>query len=131
MNQLVFDGIDFRSFQMTFQFTPRNATESATIQQIIQTFRSHAAPNINTGAGGMLFDVPDSWIIQFKQVDNPNGTNPFVTRVKESVLEHIDVNYSPNGIWSTHPDGSPTQINLTLGFKEIQLVDRTQIQAGF
>lgn len=131
MKQLVFDGIDFRSFQMTFQFTPKNASESEDIKNIIQAFRSHAAPQIDTGAGGMLFNVPDSWIIQFIHLGQEDITNPFITRVKESVLEHIDVNYSPNGIWSTHSDGSPTQINLTLGFKEIQLVDRTQIQNGF
>jgi len=129
MNQLVFDGIDFRSFQMTFQFTPKSAAESSQIQKIIQTFRSHAAPEISSGSGGMLFTVPDSWIIQFIQVGQ--GENPWVNKVKESVLEHIDVNYSPNGIWSTHPDGSPTQINLTLSFKEIQLVDRTQINKGY
>jgi hypothetical protein len=129
MNQLVFDGIDFRSFQMTFQFTPKSAAESSQIQKIIQTFRSHAAPEISSGSGGMLFTVPDSWIIQFIQVGR--GENPWVNKVKESVLEHIDVNYSPNGIWSTHPDGSPTQINLTLSFKEIQLVDRTQINKGY
>jgi hypothetical protein len=131
MKQLIFDGIDFRSFQMAFQFTPKNAAESEDIKNIIQAFRSHAAPEIQTGAGGMLFNVPDSWIIQFIHLGQQDITNPFITRVKESVLQHIDVNYSPNGIWSTHPDGSPTQINLTLGFKEIQLVDRTQIQNGF
>lgn len=131
MNQLVFDGIDFRSFQMAFQFTPRNLAESQQIKNIIKTFRGHAAPLIETGVGGMLFTVPDSFIIQFIQVGNPKGENPWVTKVKESVLEHIDVNYSPNGIWSTHPDGSPTQINLTLGFKEIELIDRTAINKGF
>jgi hypothetical protein len=129
--QLLFDGIDFRSFQMAFQFTPKNYSESLQIKNIIQQFRGHAAPTINTGAAGMLFDVPDSFLIQFKQVGNPNGDNPFITKVKESVLEHIDVNYSPNGVWSTHADGSPTQINLTLGFKEISLVDRNAINAGF
>lgn len=131
MNQLVFDGIDFRSFQMAFQFTPRNLAESQQIKNIIKTFRGHAAPLIQTGVGGMLFTVPDSFIIQFIQVGNPKGENPWVTKVKESVLEHIDVNYSPNGIWSTHPDGSPTQINLTLGFKEIELIDRAAINKGF
>lgn len=131
MNQLVFDGIDFRSFQMAFQFTPRNLAESQQIKNIIKTFRGHAAPLIETGVGGMLFTVPDSFIIQFIQVGNPKGENPWVTKVKESVLEHIDVNYSPNGIWSTHPDGSPTQINLTLGFKEIELIDRAAINKGF
>jgi hypothetical protein len=130
-NALMFDGIDFRSFQMAFQFTPKTPEDSSNIQKIIQTFRGHAAPLIDTGDAGMTFTVPDSFIIQFVQVGGKSIDNPFITKVKESVLEHIDVNYSPNGIWSTHPDGSPTQINLTLGFKEIQLVDRAAIKEGY
>jgi len=129
--QLLFDGIDFRSYQMSFQFTPKNAAESTLVKNIIQTFRSHAAPLIKTGAAGMAFIVPDSFAIQFIQIDNANGQNPFVTKLKESVLTNVDVNYAPNGIWSTHADGSPTQINMTLQFKEIALVDRGAIQAGF
>lgn len=127
--QLLFDSIDFRSFQMSFQFTPRDSTESSTIRDIIKTFRLHAAPTLDTGIGGMFFTVPDSFIIKFTRLGN---TNDYITRVKESVLTSVDVNYAPNGIWSAHlEDGSPTQINLTLQFKEIALVDSTAIQNGF
>jgi hypothetical protein len=121
--QLLFDGIDFRTFQMSFTFTPKNGSESSTIQTIIQKFRSHAAPKIGTSAAGAFFSVPDSFIISF--------SSPFITKLKESALMTVDVNYAPNGIWSAHPDGSPTQINMTLQFKELTLVDRTSIDAGF
>ena len=127
--QLLFDGIDFRSYQLAFQFTPKNQAESDTIKNIIKTFRIHAAPKIDSGGGGMFFKVPDSFILQFVQLNG--GENQYITKVKESVLTSVDVNYSPNGIWSAHADGSPTQINLTLSFKEIALIDQTAIENGF
>jgi len=127
--QLLFDGIDFRSYQMAFTFTPRNQSESQTVRDIIKKFRSHASPVIQTGAKSMAFIVPDSFIIQFFQIGA--GQNQYITKLKESVLTGVDVNYSPNGIWSAHADGSPTQIQMTLQFKEIALVDRTAIENGF
>lgn len=127
-NQLLFDGIDFRSYQMAFTFTPRNKAESDSVNSIIKVFRLHAAPIIQTGLSGMFFKVPDSFIVQFV---NSTGLNTYVNRMKESVLTSVDVNYSPNGIWSTHSDGSPTQIVMTLQFKEIALVDQTAINNGF
>jgi Tail-tube assembly protein len=126
--QLLFDGIDFRTFQMAFTFTPRNQQEAQTVKNIIQQFRLNAAPLIQTGAAGALFIVPNSFVIEFK---GPNGKNTYVNRVKESVLTNIDVNYSPNGIWSAHPDGAPVQTVVTLDFKEIALIDQNAITAGF
>jgi len=127
--QLLFDGIEFRSYQLAFQMTPKNRAESDTIKKIIMAFRKNAAPKIQAGNGGMAFIVPNTFILQFIQKDN--GENQYITKVKESVLTSVDVNYSPNGIWSAHADGSPTQINLTLQFKEIALIDQTAIEHGF
>ena len=99
------------------------------VNNIIKLFRFHAAPRIQTATGGMMFEVPDTFIVQF--IAPTGGTNQFVTRVKESVLMNVDVNYAPNGIWSTHADGSPTQITMNLTFKEIVLVDKSAIENGF
>jgi hypothetical protein len=133
-NQLLFDNIDFRQYQLSFTFTPKTKQESTDVYNIIKLFRFHAAPRINTGVGAMMFDVPDSFLVQFISPNASNqatGSNQFVTRVKESVLTNVDVNYAPNGIWSTHWDGSPTQITMNLTFKEIVLVDKTAIENGF
>ena len=50
--------------------------------------------------------------------------------VDESVIESIDINYSPNG-WSTHNDGSPVQTVVTLQFKETELIDRDKVVRGY
>ena len=126
--QLLFQGIDFRTFQLAFTLTPKSLHEADQIKRIIQCFRSHAAPTLQQGAAGMLFVVPDSWVVQFINLEDENR---FVNKVKECVLTSVDVNYAPNGTWSTYDNGAPVQTNLTLQFKEIALVDKTAIDNGF
>jgi hypothetical protein len=40
------------------------------------------------------------------------------------------VNYAPNG-FTTQSDGAPTQIQLTINFKEIELLTRDRIEQGY
>lgn len=125
--QLLFQGINFREYQMAFIFTPYSQQETEQVKKIIQMFRENAAPRIVTEAAGMFFVPPSSFTLDFLH----NGqTNPYITKVTESVLTSVDVNYSPNG-FSAHDDGSPVQIQMILQFKEIELVDKAKIQKGY
>lgn len=124
--QVLFDGIDFRNFQMTFTFTPFSAQEAADVQRIVQLFRLHAAPQIIVGPG--MFFVPPSRFglkFMFNGAENKN-----IPQVADCVIESIEVNYAPNG-WSAHTDGAPVQTTLSIGFKEIELIDRDKISKGF
>jgi len=127
VNQFLFDGIDFRSYQMSFVFTPYSREEAKTVTEIIKVFRTYALPSITNGAAGMFFIPPGTFNVEFLF----NGKeNKNITKVAESVIESIDVNYSPNG-WSTHGDGSPVQTVVTINFKEIELIDKNKVLAGY
>lgn len=122
--QLMFDGIDFRTFQMSFTFTPFSKDEADTVKNIVRLFKTHAAPRIVSGAAGMLFIPPSTFNLKFMF----NGKeNKNVAKVAECVIETIDVNYAPNG-WSAHTDGSPIQTTMSISFKEIELIDREKIE---
>ena len=125
--QLLFDGIDFRTYQMAFTFTPYSKQEAETVTKIIQLFKYHAAPEITTSGAGMFFIPPSTFDVDFLF----NGKrNENVNKVAESVIESVDVNYAPNG-WSAHDDGAPIQTTLTINFKEIELIDKTKIKDGY
>ena len=47
--EVFFNSMDVRSFTYNFNFAPRNKDETAEIQQIIQLFRFHMAPELQTG----------------------------------------------------------------------------------
>jgi len=125
--QLLFDGINFRSYQLAFTFTPYSAEEAETVKKIIQTFRQYAAPEIRSGAGGLFFNVPCSFNVEFFFKGKINSN---VTRVAESVIKNIDVNYAPNG-WSAHNNGAPVQTTMTLEMQEIAIIDRKKIVEGY
>ena len=125
--QLLFDGIDFRTYQLSFTFTPYSRQEAETVKEIIKLFRYHAAPQITTAAAGMFFVPPSTFDLDFLFNGQRNNN---VSRVAESVIENIDVNYAPNG-WSSHDDGAPVQTTLTMNFKEIELIDKDKIKAGY
>jgi hypothetical protein len=125
--QLLFDGIDFREYQMAFTFTPYSQQEADDVKKIIQLFRAHAAPRIITGGAGMFFVPPSTFDLQFflNGIENKN-----ISKVAESVITSVDVNYAPNG-WASHADGAPVQTTLTMNFKEIELIDRKKIEGGY
>jgi hypothetical protein len=127
VDQMLFDGIDFRTYQMAFTFTPYSREEAKEVREIIKTFRKWAAPRIMNGAAGMFFEPPATFTVEFKVKGNENA---YVPKVAESVIESIDVNYSPNG-WAAHDDGSPVQTLLTINFREIALIDRNQVIQGY
>jgi hypothetical protein len=125
--QLLFQGIDFREYQMSFVFTPTSAQEAQNIKNIIKTFRRYAAPVIVNGAAGFFFNPPGMVDVSFLY----NGSkNPNLNQIKRSVIKNIDVNYAPNG-WAAHEDGAPVQTTLTMSFQEMVLVDRAQIDNGY
>jgi hypothetical protein len=126
-NQFLFDGIDFRSYQMAFTFTPYSREEAQMVRDIIKVFRMYALPRITNGGAGMFFVPPGTFDVQFLY----NGKeNKNINKVAESVIETIDVNYAPNG-WSTHEDGAPVQTTVTISFKEIELIDRAKVKEGY
>jgi len=127
LNQLLFDTIDFRTYQLAFTFTPYSQQEAEDVKKIIREFKEAALPRITDAAFGMFFIPPSTFNIDFLY----NGkTNTGISRVAESVIESIDVNYAPNG-WAAHTDGAPVQTTLTMNFREIELIDQKKIAQGY
>jgi hypothetical protein len=125
--QLMFNGINFRDYNMSFVFTPSSAQEAQNVKDIIKTFRQYAAPTVVTGLAGFFFNPPGMFDVSFLY----NGQeNKNLNRIKKSVITNIDVNYAPNG-WAAHEDGAPVQTTLNIRFQEMELVDSKDIQQGY
>lgn len=126
-SQVLFQGIDFRTFEMSFTFSPKSAREAQQVQKIIKLFRSYAAPTIVTGAAGFFYTPPGVFNLSFRK---DGAVNPNINKITDCVLENVTVNYAPNG-WSSYKDGQPVQTTMDLTFKETVLVDRAKIQQGY
>lgn len=121
-NEVMFNGLGFRSFDFRYTFAPKNASESALLHGIIRKFRYYSLPELS--ATKKFFTFPGVFRIQFFWGESPNIWLP---KIGTCVLNNITVDYSPNSVWATLPLGDPSQVNITMSFTEIELVDRTRV----
>jgi hypothetical protein len=126
--QVLFDGIDFRIYQLAFTFTPYSKQEAESVAAIIKMFKIHAAPRLVEGSGGGMFFVPPS---TFTPTFKYNGQlNKKISQVTESVITNINVDYAPQG-FSAHTDGAPVQTTLTIEFRELELITSQKVEQGY
>jgi hypothetical protein len=122
----VFKGVDFRTFSFEYQFFPRNSDEAKNVMRIIQEFKYHMHPEFKD-ANNFVYIYPS----EFDIVYYANGKeNKNLHRHTSCVLTEVNVNYTPNGLFTTFSDGQPTQINVTLAFRELALLTKDKIKDG-
>ena len=124
--QVMFDGIDLRTFSFDFNFMPKSREEAKDVKDIIKAFKKYSRPRTVEKTFGLVFVPPSIFEIKFMFL---NGENTWVNKVARSVITNIEVEYTPNG-WSTHQDGSPVNTKLKLEFKELSLIDRKAVEIG-
>lgn len=121
--EVMFKSFGFRQFTFAYTFAPKSQVESETVNEIIETLRFYALPEISEGR--LFYILPGEFEISFMlgQKDNPN-----IPRLTTCVLQRVAINYSPAGTgWVSLPNGSPVAINMTLEFLELELVDRKRV----
>ena len=129
--EVLFTTMGVREFTYNFNFAPRNSDETMEIQQIIQLFRFHMAPEMQS-ANSRYLTLPSEFDIHymFKGKDGNGRENDYFNRIATCVCTSVDVNYTPNGVRSFE-DGSPTQIQMGLSFRETEVLTKAKINQGY
>ncbi|ASD50575.1 baseplate tail tube cap [Acidovorax phage ACP17] len=124
---MVFRGVDFRNYSFAFKFFPFSQDDCVTIDNIVKTFRANALPPGK--AGDPFLGYPKEVQVAYKW---KGQDNPWLHKFKRSVITGVDVDYTPNGMFSVMRNGMPSQINLVLKLSEIEIVLRDDVmQEGF
>ena len=129
--EVFFNSMNVRTFTYNFNFAPRNEAETNEIQQIIQLFRFHMAPEMQA-TNNRYLTLPSEFDIHYMYKAN-NGQsyeNDFYGRIGTCVLENVSTNYTPNGVKS-FASGAPTQITMSLTFRETELLTKEKINQGY
>ena len=127
--ELLFDGVNLRSFPFTMNFSPRSQKEGEMVKKIIRSFKqSMAAKKGNnskggkdtgvpvSGQGGVFLRAPDVFSLEYKK----DGTkHPFLNSFKNCALTGMSVNYTNAGTYATYDNGTPVSITMSLTFKEL------------
>ena len=129
--EVLFDKMALRTFTYNFTFAPRNTDERDDVQKIIRLFRFHMAPELR-GDHNRFLTLPSTFDIHYmyQTEEGKASENDFYNRIATCVLENCTVDYTPGGVRS-FTDGSPTQITMSLQFKETELLTKERINQGF
>lgn len=119
-----FKNVDFRTFSFDYQFAPRSENEAQNVLNIIRAFKYHMHPEFKS-TNEFLYLYPSEFDITYYKGENENLN---IHRHTSCVLTEMNVNYTPNGVFTTFPNGMPTQIAITLTFKELMLLSKETIE---
>ena len=123
--KMLFKGLDFRTFDMTFNFLPKNADEAKTIADIIKQFRMAALPaTVNSTYMTYPMEVQITYL-------SSNGANKWLNKFKRCVITDLNVTYTGAGFYNAMNDGFPAQTLLKLTFTENELVSRADVDQGY
>ena len=121
--EMKFEGIDRRSFQFTFRLLPRSSKEAEAIQQIVTLFRYHSMPGFTDDMLGRTLKAPSTFDIQYYPQEH-------LHRIGTSALEAVDVKFGGDRP-QFFKDNQPTETELTLTFKELDIVTKEKVARGF
>ena len=126
--QVLYKNTNLRSFQYGFLMAPTSLRESQSMENIIKKLRMFAAPAVAAGSGGLLFDTPAEFEIEFY---NKGQLNLRIPKVSRCVLTNVTADFTPAGEWSTFRNGYPVTCRLLLSFQEMEIITRDKINGGY
>jgi hypothetical protein len=129
--EVLFEGVELRTFTYNFTFSPRNADETDDVQKIIEMFRFHMLPELNGGSSAFM-TLPSTFDIHYMYQVTPDVSmeNNYYTKIATCVLKGCDVDYAPNGVKS-FASGAPTQITMSLSFQETEMLTKQHVNRGY
>jgi len=113
--ELLFEGVNIRSFPFSFEFFPRNPTEADQVKRIIRTFKKSMSAR-KTGTADIFIKAPDVFQLTFMK---GGSKHPFLNRFLPMALTNMNLSYTGSNTYSTFYDGTPTHMKLDLTFKEL------------
>ena len=134
--ELLFEGVNIRSFPFSFQLFPRDRKEAEEVKKIIRTLKIAAAARKSGGSGEIFISAPR--VFHLTYMKGPNK-HPFLNTFLPMALTSVNLTYTGSNTYSTFYDGTPTHMRMDLTFKELNPVyaedyteyEDAQIGVGF
>ena len=125
-NEAFYNSPTQRTFNYTFDFWPRNEKEAQAVENIIAIFKYNSAPGFTEKTTG-LFTTPNYFKIKYM---HKTSENTHLHRIGACFCTDVQVDYSPDGQFSTFETGQPVHTRLSVSFLEDRIVTKRDIEAG-
>lgn len=129
--ELFFSGPRIRNVGFKFKMSARTPTEAEMIHLICHQFKINSVPQhggkpnafakaegLEVGVGNFI-KIPNLVAVRFMQGSAPH---PFLSQYKACALTNVDINYTPDGSYSTFSNGYPTAVELSIALVETKMV---------
>ena len=124
-----------KSFNYNFKFIPKSMEEIKMVREIINIFKFHMLPEVEGDQGkSRVFVTPDVFDIEYHWVGKGEH-NSYLNKVSTCVLENLNVKYG-GARYSAHvPDDTgdtpPVESEMSLSFKELEIITKERAKEGF
>ena len=117
--ELLFNNPALRPFNFNFTLTPRSSDEAKKIVRIIRFFKEGMA--VKRSSSGLFLQAPNTFKLRYLKGGGETN-HPYIGKIKECALKSFNVNYTPNGSYSTFTDGILTSYQISMQFTELEPV---------
>lgn len=126
--EVIFSRTHLRQFVFEFLLAPRNQIESESMKKIIDTLRYHSVPELDENTAGFTYIPPAEFDFTFY---NKGKENILIPKINTCVVDRIEVDYAPTGVYSTFSTGYPVLARLSLGVREVEPLHKRRVLQGF
>jgi len=124
--ELIFKGPQLRTFSYQFKFTPREQLESEEVRKIIRFFKRNMA--VRRSPNKLFLKTPNVFKLKYCYMNRDN--HPYLNKIKTCALSSFNVDYTPDGSYSTYEDGAMTSYNVGMTFNELNPIYEDDYDQG-
>ena len=124
----LFNSMGFRQFAFNYKFNPKDRNEYNNVKAIIETFKYHMHPErVNDG---LFLQYPSEFEIEYQY---KGSQNTHVSKISTCALTDLKVTYGNQDSFTTvqGTNGAPAEINMQLGFTELEILSNERIADGY
>ena len=112
--EVLFESVNYRTFQFNYRFLPKTPNETYQVKRIIKIFKQHMHPDLN--AKKLFYIYPSEFDIKYYYKDKENE---YLHKFARCALTDLVVDYGGDQ-FVTFSDGAPIEIGMSLKFQELE-----------
>ena len=122
---VTYTGPAFRDFTYNYSLKPLAREDSNTVRRIVKFFKVNSAPRQLAGNLMRIYELPKLFGISYH---GRNGPMAHMNKIAKCALTNVSVVYGGDR-FAVFDDSAPVQVDLTLQFKEVQLLSQADMDA--
>ena len=120
--EVLFESVDYRTFNFRYRFMPRSMDESDKVRAIINKFKKHMHPELTENR--FFYIYPSEFEIAYYY---RGSENEYFNKIQNCALTDLQVEYGGDK-FATFENGAPVETILTLTFRELELLNRDMVE---